>query len=164
MRRKGHSAYLGLGSNLGDKEMNLRRALQLLAQAEIQILKASPLYATEPVDFKDQDWFLNQVVAIQTPLSPRDLLAYCLQIEQNMGRQRTASKGPRNIDLDVLLYSDLIIQEKGLTIPHPMLHTRRFVLVPLATLAPEVVHPVLRQPISTLLDRCPDPAQVVLFK
>ena len=164
MRPKGQTAYLGLGSNLGDKEMNLRRALQLLHQAEIQILKASPLYVTEPVDFKDQDWFLNQAVSIQTSLGPRDLLSYCLQIEQNMGRHRTAFKGPRNIDLDLLLYSDFVIQEKGLTIPHPMLHTRRFVLVPLATLAPEVLHPVLRQTISTLLDSCPDPSQVVLFK
>jgi 2-amino-4-hydroxy-6-hydroxymethyldihydropteridine diphosphokinase len=164
MQRKGQSAYLGLGSNLGDKEMNLRRALQSLDQPEIEILKASPLYATEPVDFKDQDWFLNQVVSIQTSLGPRDLLSCCLQIEEKMGRKRTASKGPRNIDLDLLLYGDLVIQEKGLTIPHPMLHTRRFVLVPLATLAPDVIHPVLRQPISTLLDRYPDPSQVVLFK
>jgi len=164
MRPKGQTAYLGLGSNLGDKEMNLRRALQSLDQAKIQILEASPLYVTEPVEFKDQDWFLNQAVSIQTSLGPRDLLSYCLQIEQMMGRQRTAAKGPRNIDLDILLYGDLILQEKGLTIPHPMLHTRRFVLVPLATLGPDIIHPVLRQPISTLLDRCPDPSQVVLFK
>lgn len=110
----------------------MERAVQFLHQPGIEITKVSSIYSTEPVDFKNQGWFLNQVVLAETRLKPADLLAECLRVEQVLGRQRVAPKGPRSLDIDILLYEDWVVQEAGLTIPHPRLHLRRFVLVPLA--------------------------------
>ena len=129
-----HRTFLGLGSNLGNREQHLHLAGRSLAHAGIQILKVSSIYATEPVDFKNQDWFLNQVISAETLLEPGHLLACCLKVEQTLGRERTVPKGPRNIDVDILLYNHRVIENPGLTIPHPRLHLRRFVLVPLAAI------------------------------
>ena len=157
-------AFVGLGSNLGDKELSLEQARQHLIQPEVRILQTSRIYATEPVDFLAQDWFLNQVICIETSLSPKDLLSHCLRLERKMGRKRSTPRGPRSIDLDVLLYEDRIVEEEGITIPHPRMHLRRFVLVPLAAIAPAVVHPILKQTITRLLELCPDRSKVALLK
>jgi 2-amino-4-hydroxy-6-hydroxymethyldihydropteridine diphosphokinase len=159
-----HQIYLSLGSNLGDRTDHLRRALEELAVAGIQFDRISPIYETEPVDFKNQPWFLNQAAAANTDISPFELLDLCLDVENRLGRRRTDEKGPRSIDIDLLLYDNLILQQPTLTIPHARLHSRRFVLVPLAALAPELVHPVLNHSIRTLLDHCEDTGSVVLFR
>jgi 2-amino-4-hydroxy-6-hydroxymethyldihydropteridine diphosphokinase len=159
-----HRTFLSLGSNLGDRERSLELAVQLLLQTGIEITRASSIYSTEPVDFQNQGWFLNQVVLAATQLRPADLLAECLRVEQLLGRQRTIPKGPRSLDLDILFYEDWVVKETGLTIPHPRLHLRRFVLVPLMEIEPQLIHPVLHEPIASLLKHCQDQAQVVLLK
>jgi 2-amino-4-hydroxy-6-hydroxymethyldihydropteridine diphosphokinase len=151
--------YLSLGSNLGNREDNLKHALARLA-ALGKIIAASSLYETEPVEFTEQPWFLNGVVALETEKSPRELLEALLAIEVAMGRHRTQPKGPRTIDLDILLYGDQVVQEAGLTIPHPALPDRRFVLEPLVEIAPALIHPVLGKSMQELKDALP-PGQTV---
>jgi 2-amino-4-hydroxy-6-hydroxymethyldihydropteridine diphosphokinase len=126
----------------------------------VVVEEASPLYVTEPVDFKDQPRFLNQVIRVRTNLKPRELLAVCLRVEDQQGRRREVVKGPRTLDIDVLLYDDLTLVDPELQIPHPRLPLRRFALEPLAVLAPKVVHPVLRETFESLLAKCPDPSRV----
>src|SRR5581483_4001756 len=121
------TAYLSLGSNLEDREQNLRRALDLLGSLG-EITAVSSAYDTEPVEFAPQPWFLNCAVALETEKLPRQLLAGILQIEQSMGRRRTQPKGPRLIDIDILLFGQSVVETGSLTIPHPALHERRFVL------------------------------------
>jgi 2-amino-4-hydroxy-6-hydroxymethyldihydropteridine diphosphokinase len=143
--------YLGLGTNLGDKVKNLREALRLLAAtrgSEVTLLAISSLYRTEPVGNPDQDWFLNAAAHIETQLTPRELLNHLLAIEQKLGRVRTVRNGPRSIDLDILLWGDLIVNEDDLVIPHPRMHERLFVLDPLAELAPNLRHPVLGKTVA----------------
>jgi 2-amino-4-hydroxy-6-hydroxymethyldihydropteridine diphosphokinase len=164
MTKELHQIYLSLGSNLGDRVDQLRRALGELTVPGFQLEGSSRVYETEPVDFKDQPWFLNQAVAAKTEFTPFELLDLCLTVENRLGRHRTNEKGPRTIDIDILLYGNLVIKWPGLTIPHPRFHSRRFVLVPLEELASDVVHPVLNISINTLLDRCRDVASVVLFE
>jgi 2-amino-4-hydroxy-6-hydroxymethyldihydropteridine diphosphokinase len=142
--------YLGLGSNLGDREANLRRALDLLGE-RVQVKRTSSIYETEPVGFKDQPQFLNLVCCGTTELSPRDLLAFVKSIEAVMGRLPTVRFGPRLIDIDILFYDDLVLDEADLVIPHPRLHERAFVLVPLSEIAPDLVHPVLKKTVRDLL-------------
>lgn len=144
-----HLAYLSLGSNVGDREANLSEALRLLRGLG-EITAKSSLYETEPVEVVDQPWFLNAAVALRTRLEPSDLLREILGIEKAMGRVRTQPKGPRTIDIDILLYGSLIVTLPGLTIPHPGMHERMFVLAPLAEIAPEVLHPGLRRKIAEL--------------
>jgi 2-amino-4-hydroxy-6-hydroxymethyldihydropteridine diphosphokinase len=158
-----HMAFIGLGSNLGDKPANLAHARQCLEQAGAQVFRASSVYLTEPVDFKEQGSFLNQVLEIRTVLSARALLQCCLTIEQHLGRQRIIDKGPRLIDLDILFFDQLIISQPDLVIPHPRLQWRRFVLVPLVEINPDWMHPVLRAPAVLLLQRCPDQGIVEIF-
>ncbi len=146
-----NTAYLSLGSNIGDRQGNLLTAIGQLAKLGY-IAALSSFYETEPVEFTEQPWFLNCVIALETESSPQDLLAYSLAIEQSMGRHRCEKKGPRNIDLDILLFGDLILESAELTIPHPSMHERRFVLEPLAQIAPEVLHPLLNQTILQLRD------------
>jgi len=146
----GETAYLSLGSNLGDRAANLREAV---AQMEVagRLLAASALYETQPVGVTDQPWFLNCVAAIATDKSPRELLELALRVEATMGRLRVRDKGARNIDIDLVLFGDCVIDEPGLKIPHPAMHLRRFVLEPLVEIAPEVRHPVLGKPARLLL-------------
>jgi len=146
--------YLSLGSNVGDRESQLRDAHARLG-AEGRIVAASSFYETEPVEFTDQPWFLNCAVALETSTTPQQLMAAILGIEKEMGRQRLQNKGPRTIDIDILLFGDTILDSPQLTIPHPAMHRRRFVLEPLAEIAPEVLHPVLKKTIRKLRDALP---------
>lgn len=146
--------YLSLGSNLGDREANLRAAIERLGVVG-EVIAVSSFFETEPVEFTDQPWFLNCVVALETGKTPRPLLKALLGVEQAMGRRRTQDKGPRNIDIDILLFGDSVVDTKGLTIPHPALHERRFVLEPLVEIAPEVRHPVLNKTVRELRAKLP---------
>lgn len=151
--------YLSLGSNLGDRAANLRVAIDRLASAGV--LKAvSRFYETEPVDFSDQPWFLNCVIVLETENSPREMLNKALGIEAAMGRQRTLDKGPRTVDIDILLAGNRVISEPGLKIPHPAMDKRRFVLEPLTEIAADIAHPVLKKTMSELLSALP-PGQSV---
>jgi 2-amino-4-hydroxy-6-hydroxymethyldihydropteridine diphosphokinase len=148
------SAYLSLGSNIGNRDANLREAIRRL-EAVGSITAISSFYETEPVEFTAQDWFMNCVVLLETEQTPLDLLQSILNIEQSMGRRRIQNKGPRNIDIDILLFDDLVVNTAELTIPHPAMHQRRFVLAPLAEIAPNVQHPVLLKTAQELLDGLP---------
>ncbi len=152
-------AYLSLGSNIGDREHHLRHAIECLEQLG-RVTAVSSLYETEPVEFTDQAWFLNCAVALETTKTPQELMAALLALEREMGRQRTQRKGPRAIDIDILLVGETVLHTPGLTIPHPAMHERRFVLVPLAEIAPEARHPALKKTICELLAELP-PGQAV---
>jgi 2-amino-4-hydroxy-6-hydroxymethyldihydropteridine diphosphokinase len=152
-------AYLSLGSNTGDRATNLREAITRLSQAG-KVVAVSSFYETEPVEFTSQPWFLNCAVALDTDKTPNELLQTALAIERAMGRKRTQEKGPRNIDIDILLFEDAIVDEKGLKIPHPGLTSRRFVLEPLAEIAPEARDPALKKTVRELLAALP-PGQSV---
>lgn len=156
-----HTAYLSLGSNLGDRAGNLREAIAHLHQAG-QVTKVSSCYETRPMEVVDQPWFLNCALELRTALTPVVLLQTLLRIERTMGRERTQPKGPRKIDLDVLLFDDETLEADELTLPHPAMHKRRFVLVPLAEIAPSVMHPLLRKTASDLLSSLPDDDDVRL--
>ena len=143
-------AYLSLGSNIGDREANLHEAIAELKSAG-SICALSSVYETQPVELTNQPWFLNCVVALETEKTPRELLKSVLSIEADMGRMRLRDKGPRKIDIDVLLFGGQVIDEPGLTIPHPAMHERRFVLEPLVELAPGARHPILNKTASELL-------------
>jgi len=145
------TAYLALGSNLGDREAILLQALKCLESAGVQVLRRSSIYETEPQEMREQPWFLNQVVEIETTLSPIELLGQIREIERGLGRQRVVAKGPRTIDLDILFYGDAIIATPELQIPHPRLAERRFVLEPLAELAPNLSHPATGRKVSEML-------------
>ncbi|MFI5175921.1 MAG: 2-amino-4-hydroxy-6-hydroxymethyldihydropteridine diphosphokinase [Terriglobia bacterium] len=159
-----HTAYVALGSNVEDKRENLRLARAWLQTPTVRIARESSIYKTSPVDYLDQDWFFNQVLAIETPLPPADLLAHCLSVESKIGRERTIDKGPRTIDIDLLFYDREVINHFDLVVPHPRIAERKFVLVPMAELAPDFIHPLLKKPIRSLLaERANDPAQVELL-
>jgi len=151
--------YLSLGSNLGDRAANLNHAIALLAQLG-EVVAVSSFYETEPVEVSAQPWFLNCAVKLDTERMPKQLLAGILEIEQDMGRRRTQKNGPRTIDLDILLFGNSIIETQGLTVPHPAMHERRFVLEPLSEIAPEVRHPVFKRTVRELRDGLP-PGQAV---
>ena len=145
------TAFVGIGSNLGDREGNLRRAVELLsAEDGIDIVSVSEIRETDPVGPVEQAPFLNGAVRIETDLAPRELLQRLLGVEQRLGRVRGKRWGPRTIDLDLLLYGDEVVDEPGLTVPHPRLHERRFALEPLSDLAPRLEIPG-NGPISALL-------------
>jgi 2-amino-4-hydroxy-6-hydroxymethyldihydropteridine diphosphokinase len=147
--------YLSLGSNVGAREKHLRDAIRRL-EAEGHVVSISSFYETEPVEFTDQSWFLNCAVALETTKTPEQLIAAMLRIETEIGRRRTqAEKGPRTIDIDILLFGETIIKSDKLTIPHPAMQQRRFVLEPLSEIAPEVRHPVWHRTVRELRDALP---------
>jgi 2-amino-4-hydroxy-6-hydroxymethyldihydropteridine diphosphokinase len=155
-----NTAYLLIGGNMGNRSDYLRQARDLVGERCGQILQSSALYETAAWGVIDQPAFYNQAVTISTSLDPETLMRELLQIEESMGRKRVVKMGPRIIDLDILLVDDHIISTGLLTLPHPSLPQRRFALLPLAEIAPELVHPVLHKTISQLLAECRDELDV----
>jgi 2-amino-4-hydroxy-6-hydroxymethyldihydropteridine diphosphokinase len=154
-----HIAYLSLGSNLGNRQHNLSEAIRHL-QALGRVVAVSSVYETEPVEFTDQGWFLNCALALEMEATPAQLMSDLLRVEQDMGRKRITEKGPRSIDLDILLFGDAVVNTPELTIPHPAMAQRRFVLQPLAEIAPEVRHPTLNKTVRLLLAELPEGQRV----
>ena len=155
--------FIGIGSNVGDRAANLERAIAALKAAGLRVSRRSSVYETEPVDVRDQADFLNMVVGCDTDLPVADLLEICLGVERGMGRIRDRVRGPRVIDLDLLLSGDQVTRERRLEVPHPRMHLRRFVLVPLVEIAPDAGHPVLGRTATELLEDCPDRGRVDRF-
>ncbi|HMD31755.1 MAG TPA: 2-amino-4-hydroxy-6-hydroxymethyldihydropteridine diphosphokinase [Candidatus Acidoferrales bacterium] len=152
--------YLGLGSNLGDRAAHIERALAALAALGIEIVRRSSFYATEPIGFAPQHWFLNCVVEGVTTFMPRQLLRATQQVERALGRRKTVRNGPRTLDIDILLYGLNVVSLPELEIPHPRIAERRFVLVPLREIAPGLRHPTLRRTIGEMLAATPDRSEV----
>jgi 2-amino-4-hydroxy-6-hydroxymethyldihydropteridine diphosphokinase len=154
--------YLSLGSNLGDRVTHLRDAISRL-RSEGRVAAVSSFYETEPVEVTTQPWFLNCAIALETPKTPEVLMASILRIEQGMGRKREQKKGPRTIDIDILLFGNAVIATPKLTVPHPAMQERRFVLEPLAEIRPEALHPRFHKTVLALLEALP-PGQEVRRK
>jgi 2-amino-4-hydroxy-6-hydroxymethyldihydropteridine diphosphokinase len=154
------TVYLSLGSNIGDRAANIARAIEALAARGVRVTRKSSLYETEPLELREQAWFLNSVVEAATDLMPLQLMHALLAIERDLGRARRIPKGPRLIDMDILLFGTSIVRAPELEIPHPRMAERRFVLVPFAEIAPGVQHPVLRKTIAELLAETPDRSEV----
>ena len=152
--------YVALGTNVGEREANLHRALQLLREAGVRINKTSSVYETEPLEYRDQPWFLNAVAEAETELSAIELLRKMRGIERSMGSKKAFAKGPRLIDLDLLLYGDETIATEELQVPHPRMLERNFVLVPLVEIAADLRHPSWPAPARELLSRSIDPSEV----
>jgi len=156
--------YLSLGSNLGDRLANARKALAELDKAGIKVRRVSSFYKTEPVGFNPQAWFLNCVAEAATGLMPMQLLKAVKSVERAVGRRPGVSKGPRAIDIDILLYENVVVRSSALTIPHARMSERRFVLIPLRELAPTARHPVSMRTVTDMLQDSRDRSQVVRFK
>jgi 2-amino-4-hydroxy-6-hydroxymethyldihydropteridine diphosphokinase len=153
--------YLALGSNLGNREGHLRAGCQGLSARGVDITRSASLYSTEPREVLDQPWFLNTVIEGNTGLSPDQLLQMCLEVETENQRIRHTAKGPRTLDIDIILYGNHIVHNPGLAIPHPRFSARRFVLVPLAEIAPDFIDPLTGKSIQQLLEACEDHSRVV---
>jgi len=153
--------YLSLGGNVGNSRENIASAVHRLRRAGIRIVRKSSIYRTEPVGFARQPWFLNQAITVCTDLSPWELVGEAKAIESALGRRPGRRNGPRPIDIDILLAEGTILRTASLEIPHPRLPERRFALVPLAEIAPDLVHPVLKKSIRSILRKCPDRSEVV---
>ncbi|MBI3756161.1 MAG: 2-amino-4-hydroxy-6-hydroxymethyldihydropteridine diphosphokinase [Deltaproteobacteria bacterium] len=160
-----HTAFISIGSNIGDRFENCKKAIASLAGQEgITIVKTSSFYETEPWGEIEQGWFINCVVEIKTELVSKDLLVLLLTIEKEFGRNRAEKGGPRSIDFDIIFFNSEIIKTENLIIPHPLLHKRRFVLMPLSEIAPDVIHPVLKKSAADLLSQVNDDKKVVRCK
>jgi 2-amino-4-hydroxy-6-hydroxymethyldihydropteridine diphosphokinase len=158
-------AFLGLGSNLGNREENLQKAKISIEESIGSIVSASSVYETEPWGFKSDNEFLNMVICVETGLSPSGLLGRILMIESQLGRIRYKTEySSRNIDIDILLYNNEIVDEAALKIPHPEMQDRKFVLIPICEIAPELIHPVLNKSIKSLLKSCKDNRSVRKYK
>lgn len=157
------TVYFSLGSNLGDREKNLRTAVSALADAKVRVTRVSAFYETEPVGLREQPWFLNCIVEAQTEIPALELLRALRSIESRLGSKKLVPKGPRLIDLDILLYGDETIDTPELQVPHPRMLQRRFVLVPLAEICPNLKHPSWRGTATELLARAQDQSQVRRF-
>ncbi|MGO8817482.1 MAG: 2-amino-4-hydroxy-6-hydroxymethyldihydropteridine diphosphokinase [Terriglobia bacterium] len=162
--RPSKQVYLSLGSNRGDRMSNLLRAMDELGKAGVKVQRVSSYYKTEPVDFGPQAWFLNCAMEATTELMPMQLLKAVKSVERALGRRPGVNKGPRPIDIDILLYENVVVRTAALTIPHERMNERRFVLIPLRELAPAVRHPVSRRTVTELLHNSPDLSQVVRYK
>ncbi len=156
-------AYIGIGSNIGDKTANCQTAVACLAEAG-RIIGVSSFYYTEPVGYKEQEDFINAAAILETTCSPAELLAICHAIEDRLGRRRTVRWGPRTVDLDILLYGNLVISRPDLVIPHPLMAARKFVLAPLVEIAPLVMHPVLNKTMIQLLGELQNSHTVIKCK
>ena len=160
---KMNTVYIGVGSNLGDKLDNCRKAIELIDNIEnCMVMKQSGFYRTEPVGVTSQDWYVNGVISVETGLSAQELIRLLLSIETQMGRVRKERWESRIIDLDILLYEHYVIDEKTLTIPHPRMHTRKFTLMPMVQLDPDLVHPVLGRTMSDLFDDLAEEGQGIM--
>jgi 2-amino-4-hydroxy-6-hydroxymethyldihydropteridine diphosphokinase len=157
---KVHAVYLSLGSNVGNREANLRAAIAALPQAGVRVKQLSSIYETEPVDYLDQPWFLNCVIEAETELQPHALLQALRAIEMQLGNKKEFAKGPRKLDLDILLYNSETIATVDLHVPHPRMLQRRFVLAPMAEIAPYLKHPSWPATTAVLLDHLADPSHV----
>ena len=156
-----HTAYIGIGSNLGTPDKNCEEAIEKIStNGGIKIVSKSLLYQTTPVGHIKQDWFVNSVIKIDTQLSPKELLSALLDIESEMGRIRREKWGPRVIDLDLLFYDNLILNQEGITLPHPEIQKRKFVLVPLNEIEENLIHPIQKKTVKTLLYELSDDAEV----
>jgi 2-amino-4-hydroxy-6-hydroxymethyldihydropteridine diphosphokinase len=155
-----HTAFISVGSNLGDKLENCQRGVASLTESNCRLVSQSNIYRTEPVDFLDQDWFVNYIVQIETRLQPLQLLHSIQTIQKEAGRGRDKMRfGPRILDLDIILYDVLTMNTSELTIPHPRMHKRRFVLQPLCDINPTLIHPVLNVDMQSLLNALDDKEQ-----
>jgi 2-amino-4-hydroxy-6-hydroxymethyldihydropteridine diphosphokinase len=157
-------AYLLIGGNLGDTTKVFQQAFDLLGKQAGTIIQESSVYKTAPWGFPDQQDFLNQAILIRTTLQAGQLMQLLLKIEEALGRKRKEKYGPRIIDIDILFFNDAIINDHGLIVPHPEVQNRRFALIPLAEIAPELNHPLLHKNINELLQDCPDDLQVSLIR
>jgi 2-amino-4-hydroxy-6-hydroxymethyldihydropteridine diphosphokinase len=157
-----NKVYLGIGTNLGDRKRNLREAIEKIEEHIGMVLSSSSIYETAPWGFDAESDFLNMVILVETIHSPAELLKKIFTIESGMGRERDQDRySSRVIDIDILLYDDLVLDQKGLKIPHRLMHERRFVLAPLCEIAPDLIHPVLRKRMKVLLEECRDKSKIV---
>jgi 2-amino-4-hydroxy-6-hydroxymethyldihydropteridine diphosphokinase len=156
-----NKVFLGIGTNLGDRKSNLREAIEKIKVHIGRVLNSSSVYETAPWGFDAENDFLNMVICVETSLSPPELLKKIIVIESMLGRDRDQDRySSRVIDIDILLYDDLVMNEKGLKIPHRLMHERKFVLVPFCELAPDLIHPIFRKSMSVLLDECRDRSKI----